>query len=85
LEKIKEELIILPRTPPTMTFRLPPPKRGGDIVADMQGLGHSFGDLKVSENYKRIVTRRERIALLGRNGFGKSTLMNILGGEITPT
>lgn len=85
LEKIKEELIILPRTPPTMTFRLPPPKRGGDIVAEMQGLGHSFGDLKVIENYKRIITRRERIALLGRNGFGKSTLMNILGGEITPT
>jgi ATP-binding cassette subfamily F protein 3 len=51
----------------------------------MQGLGHSFGDLKVIENYKRIITRRERIALLGRNGFGKSTLMNILGGEITPT
>ena len=85
LEKIKESLIVLPRTPPTMTFRLPPPKRGGEIVAEMQGLGHSFGELKVIENYKRIITRRERIALLGRNGFGKSTLMNILGGEIEPT
>ena len=62
-----------------MTFRLPPPKRGGEIVAEMQGLCHRFGDLKVIDDYKRIITRRERIALLGRNGFGKSTLMNILG------
>ena len=85
LEKIKDSLIVLPRTPPTMTFRLPPPKRGGEIVAEMQGLGHRFGDLKVIDDYKRIITRRERIALLGRNGFGKSTLMNILGGEIEPT
>ncbi|HNT27485.1 MAG TPA: ABC-F family ATP-binding cassette domain-containing protein, partial [bacterium] len=85
LEKIKGSLIVLPRTPPTMTFRLPPPKRGGEIVAEMQGLCHRFGDLKVIDDYKRIITRRERIALLGRNGFGKSTLMNILGGEIEPT
>ena len=85
MEKLKGELITLPRTPPKMTFRLPDPKRGGEIVAEMDKLYHSFGDLDVIADYKRIVSRRERIALVGRNGFGKSTLMNIIGGAIEPT
>lgn len=84
MEKIKAELITLPRTPPKMSFRLPEPKRGGEIVAEIDKLYHSFGDIDVIADYKRIVSRRERIALIGRNGFGKSTLMNIVGGEIEP-
>lgn len=85
LEKIRAELIVLPPKPGNMKFSLPNPKRGGDIVAEIADLSHSFGDLKVIDNYKRIISRRERIALVGRNGYGKSTLMNILGGEFEPT
>ena len=84
MEKLKAELIVLPRTPPKMTFRFPDPARGGEIVAEIDKLYHSFGDLDVISDYRRIVSRRERIALVGRNGFGKSTLMNIIGGEIDP-
>jgi len=84
MEKLKAVLITLPRTPPKVTFRFPDPKRGGDIVTEINKLYHSFGDLDVIADYKRIVSRGERIALVGRNGFGKSTLMNIIGGEIDP-
>jgi ATP-binding cassette subfamily F protein 3 len=84
MEKLKAELITLPRTPSKMNFRLPDPKRGGEIVTEVDKLYHSFGDIDVIANYKRIISRRERIALVGRNGFGKSTLMNIIGGEIEP-
>ncbi|MBP5590445.1 ATP-binding cassette domain-containing protein [bacterium] len=85
LEKLKSELIVLPQKAPTMTFRLPEPKRGGEIVAELSGITHKFGDLEVISNYKRIVRRGERIALVGRNGFGKSTLLNIIGQELQPT
>ena len=85
MEKLKGELITLPRTPPKMTFRLPDPKRGGEIAVELNKVYHSFGDIDVIADYKRIISRRERIALVGRNGFGKSTLMNIIGGEIEPT
>ena len=84
MEKLKAELITLPRTPPKVAFRFPDPKRGGDIVTEIDKLYHSFGDLDVIADYKRIISRGERIALVGRNGFGKSTLMNIIGGEIDP-
>ncbi len=85
MKKIKEELIELPRIPPVMTFKLPTAKRSGDIVAELDTISHSYGDNKVISDYKRIFARKERVALVGRNGFGKSTLMNIISGEITPT
>jgi ATP-binding cassette, subfamily F, member 3 len=84
MEKLKTKLIVLPRTPPKVTFRFPSPKRGGEIVTEIESLYHSFGEIDVIADYKRIISRRERIALVGRNGFGKSTLMNIIGGEIEP-
>ncbi len=85
IEKIRAELIELPPEPPTLTFRLPSPRRGGDIVAELAGITHRYGDLTVIRGYRRIVKRGERIAVLGRNGFGKSTLMNIVGGDIAPS
>ena len=85
LEKLKSELIVLPKKAPTMTFRLPEPKRGGEIVVELSDICQKFGDLEVISNYKRIVRRGERIALVGRNGFGKSTLINIIGQELVPT
>ncbi len=84
MEKLKSQLIVLPRTPPKVTFRFPSPKRGGEIVAEIESLYHSFGEIDVIADYKRIISRRERIALVGRNGFGKSTLMNIIGGDMEP-
>ena len=85
LEKLKSGLIVLPQKAPTMTFRLPEPRRGGEIVVELTDITHRFGDLEVISNYKRIIRRGERIALVGRNGFGKSTLINIIGQELVPT
>ena len=85
LEKLKSELIVLPPKTPTMTFRLPEPRRGGEIVVELSDISQKFGDLEVISNYKRIVRRGERVALVGRNGFGKSTLINIIGQELVPT
>ena len=85
IEKLKAELIELPAESPHLTFRLPAPKRGGELVAELTDISHRYGEREVIRKYRRIIRRGERIAVLGRNGFGKSTLLNILSGTISPT
>ncbi len=43
-----------------------------------------FGDVQLLDHVNLTVAPGERICLLGRNGVGKSTLMNILSGGLTP-
>ena len=56
----------------------------GDEVLHIKDLGKSFGDRKLFENVSLLVEGGERIALLGDNGTGKSTLLKILMEEEFP-
>jgi ATP-binding cassette subfamily F protein uup len=44
----------------------------------------AFGDVALLDHVEFSIDRRERIALIGRNGAGKSSLIRILAGEIAP-
>lgn len=48
-------------------------------------LGKSYGLHRVFQNLRFIVRERERVALVGRNGVGKTTLLKILAGLEEPT
>ena len=50
----------------------------------LQSLNISFGDKPVLNSVDLRVNEHERIALVGRNGTGKSTLLKIVGGTIKP-
>lgn len=56
----------------------------GDEVLSIKNLEKSFGDRTLFSGVNLEVTGGERIALLGDNGTGKSTLMKIIMGEETP-
>ena len=49
----------------------------------LQSLSISFGDKPILSDLNCTIERNERIALVGRNGTGKSTLLKILNGTIT--
>ena len=55
----------------------------GDEVMTIKGLSKGFGERKLFENVNLEVTGGERIALIGDNGTGKSTLLKIILGEET--
>jgi len=55
-------------------------KSGRDVVV-LDHVGKSYGDLKILENTTARIERGDKIALIGANGKGKSTLLRIIDGS----
>jgi ATP-binding cassette, subfamily F, member 3 len=81
LEKI-DEISIDDLDKKGIFFRFPPAPHSGKITIESSGLSKFYGPLKVIENKELLITRGERIAFVGRNGEGKSTLAKILAGVL---
>ncbi len=58
--------------------------RIGGKVLEMNNVFKSFGENKLIDNFSYTFKRGERIGIIGRNGCGKSTLMNMIIGNLTP-
>ncbi|MFH2085172.1 MAG: ribosomal protection-like ABC-F family protein [bacterium] len=85
--RIAEAKANLPELPPavrSIKIQLPEPARSGEIPLSAKGMSKSFGALVVLKNLDFSIRRGERIALLGPNGVGKSTLIKILIGQMEP-
>jgi branched-chain amino acid transport system permease protein len=68
-------------TPPaTATLQLKPATVGGDIVLEVTGLAKYFGGLKAVDGVDIQVRRGGVHALIGPNGSGKTTTLNVLSG-----
>ncbi len=63
-------------------IRFEPSITPGKVIFEAENLGKSYGDKQVFDNVKFFVERGDRIALLGQNGQGKTTLAKILSGNI---
>lgn len=59
-------------------------ERSGNLVLDAQKISHAFGDRQILNNVSATIFRGDKIGILGPNGTGKSTLLRILLGELTP-
>ena len=69
----------------TLNIKFPPAPRSGQIVAEVKEMGKSFGAKHVFSGANFVIERGEKIALVGRNGEGKTTLARMLVGELTPS
>lgn len=63
-------------------IRFEPSITPGKVIFEAENLGKSYGDKQVFGNVNFFVERGDRIALLGQNGQGKTTLAKILSGNI---
>ena len=84
LEKIREELVVLPEQSHHMHFRFPEPPRTGDTVISLEGVAKSYEDNFVYDNVDLKLYRGDHVALVGPNGAGKSTLMKLIAGKLKP-
>lgn len=65
----------------SIQFRFPPAPRSGDVVLRLDNMGKSYGDKRILKNLTYDILRGERVALVGKNGMGKSTLVKCITGE----
>ena len=76
LEKI--EKIDVPLERKLIRLRLPEVERSGRVVLELENIHKSYGENHVFNGANLLVERGERMALVGPNGVGKSTLMRLL-------
>lgn len=63
-------------------FVFPIVRQSGKMVLEVEGVSKAFGEHRVLNNIKFKVNRGEKIALVGPNGMGKSTLLKIILGKL---
>ena len=65
-----------------LNLKFPPAPRSGDLVCEAKNLSKSYGDHLVLSELEFVIERGEKIAFVGKNGEGKSTLVKVLMGEL---
>ena len=65
-----------------LKLRFPPSPRSGQYPVIAEGVGKSFGEKTVFKNAAFTIQRGDKVAFVGRNGEGKSTLVKCIMGEL---
>ncbi len=65
-----------------LSLRFPPAPRSGDYPVIADNVGKAYGDHLVFDNATFTIKRGEKVAFVGKNGEGKSTLVKCIMGEI---
>jgi ATP-binding cassette subfamily F protein uup len=65
-------------------FRIEEAARSGKRVVELEQVSFSYEEEKIVDNFSTIIQRGDRIGIVGGNGVGKSTLIKLLLGELSP-
>lgn len=65
-----------------LCVKFPPAPRSGQVVFKAEDAAIGYGDKVIADKVNIIVERGEKVAFVGRNGEGKSTLMKVITGQI---
>jgi ATP-binding cassette subfamily F protein uup len=59
-------------------------EKSGRLVIEAKGIGKSYGERRIVENFSLRLQRGDRVGIVGPNGAGKTTMVNLLTGAIAP-
>ena len=68
-----------------LNIKFPPAPRSGQVVVEAKEAGKSFGEKHVFSDATFTIERGEKVALVGRNGEGKTTFARLVIGESEPS
>ena len=67
-----------------LTLRVQEAEQGGRKVLDVKDISFSYGGTPIVKNFSTTIFRGDKIGIIGRNGIGKTTLLNLLLGSLKP-
>ena len=68
-----------------LNIKFPPAIRSGTVVVECKHLSKSYGDFEVLNDIDLIIERGEKVAFVGKNGEGKTTLARVILNELEHT
>ena len=80
----KMERVDKPVSEKKVRFQFTARRRSGDEVLRVRDVSKSFGDRTLFENFSLTVRAGDRVAIIGPNGVGKTTLLDIIAGRGEP-
>lgn len=80
----KMERVERPVSEKKVRFQFTARRRSGDEVLRVRGVSKRFGDRALFENFSLTVRAGDRVAIIGPNGVGKTTLLDIIAGRGEP-
>ena len=80
----KMDRIEPPLSPDRFSFSFPSPSRAPKVVLELKKTSKSYGEQTVFNDMDLTIQRGDRIALLGPNGTGKTTLVKLMAGVLDP-
>ncbi|MCL3882824.1 ABC-F family ATP-binding cassette domain-containing protein [Marivita sp. GX14005] len=84
LQDLRSERAAMIARPDTAAMALASGPKSGRKVIEAKGLAKRFGDTVILRDFSLTVQRGDRVAFVGPNGVGKTTVIRILMGEIEP-
>ncbi len=59
-------------------------ERGGRIVVEAENISFAYENKKIIKEFSTVIIRGDKVGIIGPNGSGKTTILKILLGELTP-
>lgn len=84
LERLLEDPVEKPWVEKQRRFQFPTAPRSSQVVARVENLTHGYDEKTLFKNTSLQIDRGERVAMIGANGCGKSTLMRLIQGREAP-
>ncbi len=84
LKKLREERSLRQNTLGSVSLKTSMAERSGQLVLEAISIGQSFGGQRLINDFSLTIERGDKIGIIGSNGCGKTTFLNILLGKLPP-